>query len=115
MHWVDLKNRVIDTGAVGNVNQYLYIDGRPRNITGHPGVLGPVISRSSISEERFENFRSVLGLIFTDGMGRVPELKFQQSETSMSALLWVHYLFSCCNLGRVPEDDATLVVWKWQE
>ncbi len=112
---VNVANRVIDIAAIGNVSQYLYIDGKPRNITGQPGVLGPVVARTGISKERFQGFSTVLGLIFTDGLGRVPELKFQQSETSISALLWTQYLFSCCNQGRIPVDDATLAVWKWQE
>ena len=111
---LDMKNKVIDTAAVGNVSQYLYLDGKAQTITGRPGVLGPVTSRSSISEERFSNFRSVLGLLFTDGLDKVPRLKFQQSEMSMSALLWTHYLFPCCNKEKAPQDDATLAVWKWQ-
>ncbi len=112
---VDIANRFIEVAAVGNVSQYLYIDGRARKISGHPGVLGPVISRSSISKETFHGINSVLGLIFTDGLGEVPKLKFQQSETSISALLWVQYLFSCCSRGEISTDDATLLVWKWQE
>ncbi len=111
---VDTLNRVMETAAVGNVNQHLYIDGKPTRISGHPGILGPVISKSSISLERFEGFRSIMGIIHTDGMGSVPTVKFQQSERSISSLLWTHYLFSCCNKGLVSEDDATLVVWKWR-
>jgi len=111
---IDLSRGRVDTAAVGNVNQYLYIDGQPRKITGHPGMLGPVVSRSNMSLERIENFSSVLGLVYSDGLGSVPELKFQQSEAATSALLWTHYLFSCCSLARMPADDATLVVWKWQ-
>ncbi len=112
---VDTASCVVDTAAIGNVNQYLYLDGRPVKVSGHPGILGPVISRSSISTERFLNFQSVLGIMHTDGLGSVPQVKFQQTERSMSALLWTHYLFSCCNQGLVTGDDATLVVWKCRD
>ncbi len=112
---VDTSKCVVDTAAVGNVNQYLYVDGRPVKVSGHPGILGPVISKSSISTERFENFTSVMGIIHTDGLGSVPQVKFGQTERSMSALLWTHYLFSCCNQGMVSGDDATLVVWKCRD
>ncbi len=110
---IDTASHVVDAAAVGNVNQYLYLDGRPVKVEGHSGVLGPVISRSGILQARFENFDSVLGIISTDGIGKVPRLRFSQSETSISSLLWTEYLFSCCNMGQVPADDATLVVWKW--
>lgn len=112
---IDLQRRIIETATVGNVNQRLYLDGKPQYITGKSGVLGPVTSRSMILEKRYSNFTQAMGLIFTDGVRRIPELRFNQAIMSFPPMLWTQYLFNSCDLACVPQDDATLVVWKWQD
>ncbi len=111
---VNVEKPEILIGAAGDVEHFLFIDGKERFISGHGGPVGPVNTRRVIEVTQVTTIKEVMGIFFTDGLGRLPKLRFNQVLMDIPALIWTNYLFSLCGQETKHQDDATLVVWKWK-
>ena len=111
---VNVEDPEILIGAAGDVEHILFINGKERFVSGRSGPVGPVNTKRVIEMTEITAFSEVMGIFYTDGLGRVPKLRFNQALMEIPAIIWTNYLFSLCGQEEMGQDDATLVVWKWK-
>ena len=101
----------VRVAVAGNVNHFLFLDGKETLISGKKGLIGPVNSKNNFISLRYNGFRQAMGILYTDGVGYIPPIKFQQVLIDIPSIIWTNYLFPICHRRC---DDAALVVWKWK-
>ncbi len=111
---VNVEEPEILIGAAGDVEHFLFIDGRERFVSGRRGPIGPVSTRRTVEAIEIAQFSDIMGIFYTDGLGHVPRVRFNQALMDIPAIIWTNYLFSLCGQEPRHQDDATLVVWKWK-
>ncbi len=109
-----LENHELKVAAAGDIGHFLFLDGKETFLSGHSGLVGQINARSSLVEASFTGFRQLMGIAFTDGVGPIPKIRFQQVLMDIPALIWANYLFPLAARSERLADDATLVVWKWE-
>jgi len=108
---LDIERPEVKIAVAGNVNHLLFLDGKENLISGKKGLIGPINSKSGLVSWHYKNFKETMGILYTDGIGPIPPIKFQQVLMDIPSLIWTNYLFLPCDRQC---DDAALVVWKWK-
>ncbi|NPA94476.1 MAG: hypothetical protein GXO58_03500, partial [Thermodesulfobacteria bacterium] len=111
---LNLERAELKAVTAGDIGHFIFLDGEERFLSGHKGLIGQVNSRSFLMESSFRGFREIMGIAFTDGLGTIPQIRFQQVLMEIPALIWTNYLFPFDISPGGMEDDATIVVWKWK-
>ena len=111
LHLEKAELKVVTAGDIGH---FLFLDGKERFLSGHSGLVGQINSRSALVETSFSGFNQIMGIAFTDGLGAIPKIRFNQVLMDIPALVWANYLFPISGEGEKAHDDATVVVWKWE-
>ncbi len=108
---LNIDRAEIKVAVAGNVNHFLFLDGRETLISGKKGLIGPVNSKNNLLSWHYTGFSQAMGILYTDGIGYIPPIRFQQVLMDIPSMIWTNYLFLLCNRQC---DDSALVVWKWK-
>lgn len=103
----------LSMAAAGDVGHFFFLDGKERFLAGSAGLVGPVNSKSGIVHATYGDFTEAMGILFTDGLRKVPKIRFNQVLMDVPSVIWTNYVFSLCE-DDSSFDDATMVVWKWK-